>query len=80
MFENESGKKIKTLRTDNGGEFITKEFEAFLSKHGIRHQNTVPYTPQQNGLAERKNRTLVKMARCMFGILKDYIRNFGLKP
>ena len=65
MVENESNKKIKTLRTDNGGKFIKNEFDAYLSKHGIQHQKTVPYTPQQNGVAERKNITLVEMARCM---------------
>ena len=42
-----------------GGEFVKNEFEALLSKHGIEHQNTIPYTPQQNGVVERKNRTLV---------------------
>ena len=75
MVENESNKKIKTLRTDNGGEFIKKEFDAYLSKHGIQHQKTVPYTPQQNGVVERKNRTLVEMARCMLyskGLLKKF--------
>ena len=65
LVENESGKTIKTLRNDNGGESIKKEFEAFLYKHGIRHQKIVPYTPQKNGLPERKNITLVEMARCM---------------
>ena len=65
MVENEYGKKIKTLRSDNGGEFVKNEFEAFLSKHGIQYQKTVPYTPQQNGVVERKNKTLVAMARCM---------------
>jgi transposase InsO family protein len=53
------------LRSDNGGEFIKKEFEAYLSKHRIQHEKTVPYTPQQNGVVERKNGTLVEMARCM---------------
>ena len=65
LVENESGKKIKTLRSDNGGEFVKNDFEAFLSKHGIQHQKNIPYTPQQNGVAERKNITLVEMARCM---------------
>ena len=65
MVENESGKKIKTSRLDNGGEFVNNELEAFLSKHGIQHQKTVPYTPEQNGVVERKNRTLVEMDRCM---------------
>ena len=66
LVENESSKKIKTLRSDNRGEFVKNEFESFLSKHGIQHQKTVPYTPQQNGVVERKNRTLVEMDRCMF--------------
>ena len=46
-------------------EFVKNEFEDFLSKHGIQHQKTVPYTPQQNGVVERKNKTLVEMAKCM---------------
>ena len=78
MVENESGKKIKTLRSDNGGGFVKNEFEAFLSKHGIQHQKTVPYTPQQNGVTERKNRTLVEMARCML-YSKGLIKKFGLQ-
>ena len=49
-----------------GRGFIKNEYNVFLYKHGIQHQNIVPYTPQQNGVAERKNRTLVEMARCMF--------------
>ena len=59
-------RRIKTLRSDNvGGGFVKNEFEEFLSKHGIQHQKTVPYTPQQNVVDERKNRTLVEMARCV---------------
>ena len=63
--EKESDISIKTLRSNNGGEFIRKEFESYLSKHGIQHQNIVPYMPQQDGVVERKNKTLVEMARCM---------------
>jgi hypothetical protein len=48
-----------------GGGFFKKEFEVYLSKHGIQHQKIVPYMSQQNGVVERKNRTLVEMARCM---------------
>ena len=65
MVENASNKSIRTLRCDNGGEFVKKKIEAYLSKHGIQHQNIIPYTPQQNSVVERKNKTLVKMARCM---------------
>ncbi|KAE8950986.1 hypothetical protein PR001_g33923, partial [Phytophthora rubi] len=63
--ENATGRKIKRLRSDNGGEYTGRLFKEYLSKQGIRHEKTVPYTPQQNGLAERMNRSLVEMARCM---------------
>jgi transposase InsO family protein len=65
MGENEYGKSIKTLRTDDGVEFTKKEFTAYLSEHGIQHQNIFPYTPQPNRVAERKIENLVEMARCM---------------
>ncbi|MCO5581848.1 hypothetical protein L7F22_035737 [Adiantum nelumboides] len=54
-----------TLCSDQGGEYMSHEFNAFLARRGIKHQCTVPYTPQQNGVAERKNRSLTEMARCM---------------
>ena len=63
--ENFTGRKVKTLRTDNGGEFTSKSFEAHLKSCGIRHELTVPKTPQQNGAAERLNRTLVETTRAM---------------
>lgn len=63
--ENELERKIKVIRSDNGTEYCNKEFENFLSKHGIEHQTSTPYTPQQNGLSERMNRTLVERAKCM---------------
>lgn len=59
------GKKPKYIRSDRGGEYVNKEFHAYLKQEGIQQQRTAPYTPQQNGVAERKNRTLVEMARCM---------------
>lgn len=63
--ENQSGKKIKILRTDNGGEYCNNVLRSFLQSAGIQHQLTVPYTPQQNGVAERMNRSIVEKARCM---------------
>ncbi|KAH9699234.1 Integrase catalytic domain-containing protein [Citrus sinensis] len=63
--ELESGKKIKCLRTDNGGEYIDGEFLAFCKQEGIQRQFTVAYTPQQNGVAERMNRTLTERIRAM---------------
>ncbi|RDX64254.1 hypothetical protein CR513_57211, partial [Mucuna pruriens] len=53
------------LRTDGGGEYNSKEFKEFCEAKGIEHEVTAPYTPQHNGLAERRNRTLLDMARCM---------------
>ncbi|MCO5587128.1 hypothetical protein L7F22_041075 [Adiantum nelumboides] len=65
MIENETDCKVQTLRTDRGGEYMSGAFKDFLGKKGIKHQCTMPYTPQQNGVAERKNRSLMEMARCM---------------
>lgn len=65
LVENQTGKKIKILRSDNGGEFCGNVFENFLKANGIIHQRSAPYTPQQNGLAERFNRTIMEKVRCM---------------
>ena len=62
---NQADCKIKTLRTDNGGEYTSTEFEDFLKEKGIRHETTVPHSPQQNGVAERMNRTLQEAALSM---------------
>ncbi|KAL4298280.1 hypothetical protein GQ457_12G029150 [Hibiscus cannabinus] len=59
------GQYIKILRSDRGGEYTVKIFEDFCKEHDIIHQLTVRYTPQQNGVAERKNRTILYMARSM---------------
>jgi len=61
----ESGKKIKCLRTDNGGEYTDGEFLAFCKQEGIQRHFTVAYTPQQNAVAERMNRTLTERIRAM---------------
>ncbi|KAH9751779.1 Integrase catalytic domain-containing protein [Citrus sinensis] len=63
--ELESGKKIKYLRTDNGGEYTDGEFLVFCKQEGIQRQFTVAYTPQQNGVAKRMNRTLTERIRAM---------------
>ena len=70
LVENQSGRKLKTLRTDNGGEYTSNEFVSYLKKEGIRHEYTVPKTPQQNGVAERMNRTLVEAVRSMLSDAK----------
>ena len=57
--------RVKTIRTDNGGEFLSKEFVSFCDVKGILHQLTNPYTPEQNGVAERCNRTIMESVRSM---------------
>lgn len=73
--ENETGFPIKCLRTDRGGEFTSIEFNKFCMENGIKRQLTNAYTPQQNGVAERKNRTIMNMVRAMLsekGIPKPF--------
>ncbi|GJP78251.1 hypothetical protein CLOP_g8576 [Closterium sp. NIES-67] len=65
--QRECGYKVKVIRSDNGGEFIGADFEGELKRKGIQHQLTVPYNPQQNGVAERFNRTLQEGARTLLG-------------
>ncbi|URE42102.1 Retrotransposon protein [Musa troglodytarum] len=63
--ENQLGKKIKVLRSDRGGEYFSSEFNMFCEQHGIIHECSAPRTPEQNGLAERKNRTYLEMINAM---------------
>jgi transposase InsO family protein len=56
---------IKTIRTDNGSEFKNYTMENFVCEEGIKHEFSAPYTRQQNGVVERKNRTIIEMARTM---------------
>lgn len=63
--ENESGCKIQTVRYDNGKEFTSEVFNHFCEEAGIEHQLTAPYTPQQNGVVEWRNRFILEMTRCM---------------
>ncbi|GKB78529.1 retrovirus-related pol polyprotein from transposon TNT 1-94 [Tanacetum coccineum] len=62
--ENQLNKKIKVVRSDREGEYVSS-FAKFCSQHGIRHEFTAPYSPQQNGIAERKTHTLKEMANAM---------------
>lgn len=63
--ENQTNKRIKNIRSDNGLEFCNTEFDLYLQKEGINHQKTNPYSPEQNGFCERRNRTIVEKARCL---------------
>ncbi|KAM1631761.1 hypothetical protein ACFX13_019901 [Malus domestica] len=65
MVELQSGYQIKKLRSDRGGEYTSLEFSRFCEDMGLERQLTVAYSPQQNGVAERKSRTIIEMARTM---------------
>jgi transposase InsO family protein len=65
IVENQIEKRIKVPRMDNGGEFCRNEFEELYKKYSIERKKTNPYTPQQNGIAERMNKTPMEKARCM---------------
>ncbi|GJS11893.1 retrovirus-related pol polyprotein from transposon TNT 1-94 [Tanacetum coccineum] len=71
LVEKEAGVVIKCLRTDRGGEFNSKEFKVFCENNRIQRQLTTAYTPQQNGMAERKNRTLMNMVRSIISSRKE---------
>ena len=68
--ENQLNRKIKVLRSDRGGEYETP-FREFCAQHRIIHETTAPYSPQSNGVAKRKNRTLKEMMNAI-------LLNFGL--
>jgi hypothetical protein len=65
LVETESGKKIKVLLTDKGGEYVNHEIHNLFHEAGIQLHHTVPYTLQQNRVVERKNISLKEMASCM---------------
>jgi transposase InsO family protein len=66
--------KVKKIRSDNGIESKSTQVENFLDEECIKHEFSTPYTPQQNGMAERKNCTLIKMARTMLDEYKTVNR------
>jgi transposase InsO family protein len=72
--ENQLERKIKRLRSDRGGEYFSSEFTEFCVEHGIIHEKTPPNSPQSNGIAERKNRTLTELGMSCW-VLRDYPRN-----
>ena len=65
MVTNATGLKIHILQTDNGGEYTSKEFAKYCTSKGIMHQFTNPYTPEQNSISERLNRTLIESGKSM---------------
>ena len=65
LVEKQSGQHILKLRFDNGGEYIINKFITFCTEQRVQMQQTIPYTSQQNGVAEINNRTLKEMVNCM---------------
>lgn len=65
LVENQKERSLKCLQTDNGREYLNSNFESYLKSRGITRRLTIPYNLQQNGIAERKNRTLMDTARCL---------------
>jgi transposase InsO family protein len=63
--QNEFGLRINKIRSNNGTEFKNSQIEGFLEQEGIRHEFSSPYTPQQNGVVERNNMTILDMARTL---------------
>ena len=78
LFENEIGLSIKCLRTDRGREFNSKDLNEFFKQHGNKRQLAASYTSQQNGVAERKNRTVMNLVRSML-YEKKMLKNLWLE-
>ncbi len=77
VLERQSGKKLKRIRVDNGTEFLNKVVSNFCEKNGIVVETTVPYTPEQNGIAERTIAVLFEMVRCMLHSAAMDLRYWG---
>jgi hypothetical protein len=69
LIKNIFERKIKILRSDNGGEYTSKEFVSFCRDVGIKRELTTPYNPQQNGVAKRKNRTMLERSRSSYVLM-----------
>ena len=65
LVEMQTGKKVKCLRSDNGGEYVSKAFQDFCDAKGIKRKLTAPYNPPQKGVSERMNRTIQEKIRSM---------------
>ena len=65
LVENQLDKSIKAFRTNRGCKYLSEQFKELCDEKGIARQLTMPYTPQQNGLTERRNQTLLEMVRSM---------------
>jgi len=77
MVENQFKTTIKVIRSDNGLEFTNTESIIFFQSKGIHHQKSCPYTPQQNGVVERKHKYILETARALF-FSPNYQQNIGV--
>jgi transposase InsO family protein len=68
--QNEFDATVKRIRSDNGTKFKNTQVKDYLDEEGFKHEFSAPYTSQQNGVAERKNRTLIEMTRTMLDVYK----------
>ena len=75
MVEKEKGKPLTCLLSDNRGEHTSNEFKSYYSEKGIRHEKTILGTPQQNGVVERMNCTIVEKFRCMLK-MTNHLKSF----
>ena len=75
--ENHQGRSIKSLRSDREGEYLLGEFRQFLKDHGITSQLAAPDQPQQNGVVERRSRTLLEMVRSMMSYASLLVSFWG---
>ena len=79
LIENHIEKKMKTFRLDNGGEFTSNEFKELCKESGIKRELSTPYNPQQNGIAERKNGTIMEATKAMLHMIKTFLCIIGWK-
>ena len=77
LLETQLDKRVKSFRSDNGTEFVNQIFSKFCETKGIIHQTSCAYTPQQNGIAERKHRHLLNVFRSLL-FQGEYLLDFGL--
>jgi len=76
--EKETGKSLKILHTDGGGEYTSSTFNAYLAKHGIKHEVTNAYTPQENGVSEHANQTINNLTHSMMANAKEVLKSKSL--
>jgi transposase InsO family protein len=77
QLKGETNKEVKTIRSDNGGEYFGGELVTWLAERGIRHESSAPHSPQQNGVSERTMRTLMEAARSQMYAMKVPIELWG---